>query len=153
MCPLCLCGEFLLRIQLTTETQRLHREERSADFSRKAASWLEFVAGPQCPVIKVASRLRVLQKTTCIKNPVIGLKPKVRVDLPSQFHARPVSDKPFATTVCGSNQGAWYGVDSVLQALSPLNNPIEGGSNAMRECQVKLGMKIDEVDGAWACSG
>ena len=64
---------------------------------------LEFVAGPQCPVITVASRLRVLQKTTCIKNPVIALKPKVRVDLPSHFHARSVSNKPFATTVCGSN--------------------------------------------------
>src|SRR5258706_15308022 len=88
---------------------------------------LEFVAGPQCPVIEVASRLRVLQKTTCIKNPVIALKPKVRVGLPSHFHARPVSHKPFATTVGGSNQGAWYRVNSVLQALSPLNDPIEGG--------------------------
>src|SRR6266545_4406879 len=114
---------------------------------------LEFVAGPQCPVIKVASRLRVLQKTTCIKNPVIALKPKVRVDLPSHFHARPVSHKPFPTTVCGSNQGAWYGVNSVLQALSPLNNPVEGSSNAMRECQINLGMEIDEVDGARTSSG
>src|SRR5258705_13958823 len=105
---------------------------------------LEFVAGPQCPVIKVASRLRVLQKTTCIKNAVIALKPNVRVDLPSQFHARPVSNKPFTTTVCGSNQGARYGVNSVLQALSPLNDPVEGSSNAMWERQVKLGMEIDE---------
>src|SRR5258705_12076181 len=89
--------------KVSYQTSSLCREERFADFSRKAASWLEFVSGPQCPVIKVASRLRVLQKTTCIKNPVIALKPKVRVHLPSHFHARPVSNKPFATTVCGSN--------------------------------------------------
>jgi hypothetical protein len=70
---------------------------------RNFLSRLEFVAGPQCPVIKVASGLCVLQKTPCIKDPVIALKPKMMVDRPSHFDARPVSDKPGATTVCGSN--------------------------------------------------
>src|SRR6185312_14512014 len=109
-------------------------QRRKARKAFSALASLEFVAGPQCPVIKIASRLRVLQKTTCIKNPIVGLKPKVRVDLPAQFHARPVSHKPFATTVCASNQRAWHRVHSVFQALSPLTNPIQRSSNALRSC-------------------
>jgi hypothetical protein len=37
--------------------------------------FLELVSGPQCPIVEVASRLRFLQKTASIENPVISLEP------------------------------------------------------------------------------
>src|SRR5882724_4511231 len=56
------CGDGVLR-------QRL-RHRVSPTRSR-----LEFIAGPQCPVIQVAAWLTFFDKFACIKNPVVGLKP------------------------------------------------------------------------------
>src|SRR5207244_3728878 len=52
---------------------------------------LEFVAGPQCPVIEVASWLALLNEFARVKNPVVGLKPQVTIRLPPPFRPRIVA--------------------------------------------------------------
>src|SRR6266849_9832419 len=54
---------------------------------------LEFIAGPQCPVIQVAARLTFFDKFACKKNPVVGLKPEMLVRLPANLRARTVSNE------------------------------------------------------------
>ena len=52
---------------------------------------LEFVAGPQCPVIEVATWLAFFDKLACIENSVVGLKPQMTIRLPTHFRPR-ISD-------------------------------------------------------------
>jgi hypothetical protein len=49
---------------------------------------LKLVAGPQSPVVEVAPRLRLLQESARIKDPVVGLKPEVAIRLPSDLSRR-----------------------------------------------------------------
>src|SRR5712671_1915735 len=55
---------------------------------------LEFVAGPQCPVIEVAAWLTLFDKLARVKNSIIGLKPEVTIRLPPHFEARTMPDEP-----------------------------------------------------------
>src|SRR5260370_38800118 len=68
------------------------------------ARLLEFVAGPQCPVIEVAARLALFHEFPCIKNPVVGLKPEMTIRLPAHLRAWTVSDETPATLSRRNNQ-------------------------------------------------
>src|SRR5260370_15649693 len=48
---------------------------------------LEFVAGPQCPVIEVAAWLTLFDKPARLKNFVVGLETPVTVRFPAHFFA------------------------------------------------------------------
>src|SRR6266446_10736855 len=72
----------------------------------------------------------------------------MRIHLPSDLGARPVPYEPCPAITRRPDQETGYGVHAVFQALSPLNNPVEGCSHAVRERPFNPGMKIDEIDGA-----
>src|SRR6266436_5624312 len=100
---------------------------------RLFSSLLKLVADPQCPVIQVASRFCFLQKTSWIKDSVIPLKVKMGIRLPSRLDARSVSNEPCATIACWPDKESGDRVDTILEALSPLNNPIERSSDIVCE--------------------
>ena len=61
--------------------------------------------------------------------------------------ARPVSDKSSSTAIRCSNQEAGYGIDAVVQALSPLKNPVEGQREILCGAHsFYMRMNINEVD-------
>src|SRR6266478_5129140 len=72
----------------------------------------------------------------------------MRIHLPSDLGARPVPYEPCPATIRRPDQETGYRVHAVFQALSPLNNPVEGRSHVMWERPLNLRMKIDEIDGA-----
>src|SRR6266404_4078096 len=72
----------------------------------------------------------------------------MRIHLPSDLDARPVPYEPCPAITRRPDQETGHRVHTVLQALSPLNNPVEGCSHAVRERPLNLRMKIDEIDGA-----
>src|ERR1700730_9051467 len=109
---------------------------------------LELVGGPQSPVVEVAPRLRLLQETARIKDPVVRLKPEVAIRLPSDLSAGPVSDESCPTTIGSPDQEPRHGVNAILQALSPLNNPVDRHRHVMRQCRFDVEMNVNEVDGA-----
>src|SRR3954453_2286603 len=74
------------------------------------------------------------------------------IHLPSSLYARPMPDKTCAATVCRPNQETGHGVHAVFQALSPLNNPVEGCRYLVWECPFNPRMKVDEIDGTWTRS-
>lgn len=114
---------------------------------------LELVAGPQCPVIQVAAWLTLFDKFACIKNPVVGLEPEMTVRLPVQFRARTVSNKTCIAVSCRNNQKSGDGVDSILQALSPLKDPVDGDSHTPRQRRFSARVYVNKVEGAGACRG
>src|SRR5258708_35084201 len=114
---------------------------------------LEFIAGPQCPVIKVAAWLTLLDKFACIKNSVVGLKPKMSIHLPAHFRARTVSDEACIALSRGNNQKSRDGVHSISQTLPPLKDPIDGGSHAVRQRRFSARVYVNKVDGAGASRG
>src|SRR5277367_2851832 len=75
------------------------------------------------------------------------------IHLPSDLGARPVSYEPRSAVIRRSYQETRYCVHAVFQALSPLNNPIEGRSYVVWKRPLNLRVKINEIDGTWArCS-
>src|SRR6266446_3422111 len=72
---------------------------------------LEFVAGPQCPVIEVAAWLTLFDKLARVKNSVVGLKPQVPIRLPPHFEARTVSNEACIALSCRDNQKSGDRVD------------------------------------------
>ena len=71
------------------------------------------------------------------------------IHLPSDLYARPVPDETCPATVCRPDQETGYCVHAVLQALSPLQNPVEGCRHIVWECPFNPGMKVYEIDGTW----
>src|SRR5882724_537437 len=69
------------------------------------------------------------------------------IHLPSHLYARPVPHEPCPAAACRPDQETGYCVHTVFQALSPLNNPVEGCSHVVWERPLNLRMKIDEIDG------
>src|SRR5882724_7325043 len=94
---------------------------------------LEFVAGPQCPVIEVAAWLTLFDKLASVKNSVVGLKPQVPIRLPPHFEARTMPDEPRIALSRGNNQKSRDGIHSVSQALAPLKDPIDGSRHIVRQ--------------------
>src|SRR6266699_1096153 len=94
---------------------------------------LEFVAGPQCPVIEVAAWLTLLNEFPRVKNSVVGLKPQVTIRLPAHLHAWTMPDEPRIALSRGNNQKSGDGIHSVSKTLAPLKDPIEGGTHTVRE--------------------
>ena len=114
---------------------------------------LEFIAGPQCPVIQVVAWLTLFDKLACVKNPVVGLKPKMSVRLPVNLRARPVSNEARIAVSRGNNQKSGDGIHSVSQTLPPLKNPIDGDSHAVRQRRFNARVGVDKVDGTRASRG
>src|SRR5260370_353194 len=100
--------------------------------------FLEFVAGPQCPVIQVAARLTLLNEFPRVKNSVVGLKPQVTIRLPAHLHAWTMPDEPRIALSRGNDQKSGDGIHTVSQTLGPLKDPIEGGSHTMRQCRFNV---------------
>ena len=114
---------------------------------------LEFVTGPKGPIVQVAARLCLLQKAASIENSVIRLKPQMAIRLPPNFRPGPVSNESGATPVCGANQKPRDGIDAIVKAFAPLNNPIERCRDAMRERCFHVGVNVDEVNRSGARRG
>src|SRR5258708_4243291 len=64
---------------------------------------LEFVAGPQSPVIEVAAWLALLHEFPRVKNSVVGLKPEVTIRLPAHFRARTLPNETCVALSCRNN--------------------------------------------------
>src|SRR5260370_23186901 len=114
---------------------------------------LEFVAGPQCPVIEVAAWLTLFDKFARIKNPVVGLKPEVPIRLPPHFEARTMPDEACIALSRRNNQKSGHGVQSISQAFPPLEDPIDGGSHAVWHRRFNARRYVDKVDRAGASRG
>jgi hypothetical protein len=52
--------------------------------------------------------------------------------------------------IAGAYQASWYVVDAIVQALSPLEDPIKRGSDVVRQCYLDVRMNVYEVDWAWS---
>src|ERR1700741_2283607 len=111
---------------------------------------LEFVAGPQCPVIQVAAWLAFFYELACIKNSVVGLKPEMSIRLPAHFRARTVSDESRITLSRRNNQKSGQEIPSVLKPLPPLKDPIDGDGDTVRQRCFNARVCVDKVDGAGA---
>src|ERR1700733_6142510 len=73
------------------------------------------------------------------------------IRLPSDFRARSVSDKAGATAIRSSDQESGHGIDAVVEALSPFDNPIERQRDIVRGKCFYVRMNINEVDRSWTC--
>ena len=73
------------------------------------------------------------------------------IRLPSDLGARSVSNKSGATTIGSSDQESGYGVDAVVQALSPLEDPVERQRDIVRSKCFYMRMNVNEVDRSWTC--
>src|ERR1700751_3185737 len=114
---------------------------------------LELVAGPQSPVVEVAPRLRLLQETARIKDPVIRLKPEVAIRLPSDLSAGPMADESRLTPIGRPDQEPRHSVDAILEALPPLKNPVDRQRHVMRKRRFDVRMNVNEVNGTGTCCG
>jgi hypothetical protein len=93
----------------------------------------KLVAGPQCPVVEVATRPGLLEKRTRKKDAIVCVKPQMAICLPSELRTMPVSNVSCATTVCSCNKESRHGVDTILNTFPPLKNPVKGNGDVMRE--------------------
>src|SRR5277367_6225086 len=59
--------------------------------------FLKLITCPQRPVIEIAAGLCLLQELAGVENSIVSLKPFMRVGLPANLRARPVSDKSCLT--------------------------------------------------------
>jgi uncharacterized LabA/DUF88 family protein len=107
---------------------------------------LKLIAGPQRPIVQVATRLRLLQEPASVEDSIVSLKPEMPVNLPLQLRARPVSDKSRFAIVCGPDQISRDRVDSVEDIFPPLKNPVDRCGHAVRKGCFDMRMNIDEVN-------
>ncbi len=68
------------------------------------------------------------------------------IRLPAHFRARTVPNKACITFSRRDNQKAGHGIDSVLQTFTPLEDPIEGGSHAVRKRCFSARVYVNKVD-------
>ena len=66
--------------------------------------------------------------------------------MPANLRARPVSHESCLAAICSPNQKSGHRVYSVLQTLSPLENPVDRDCDAVWESRFYPSMNIDEVD-------
>src|SRR5690348_18208652 len=59
--------------------------------------------------------------------------------------SRPVSNKPLPAVSCWNNKKAWHRVNAILQALSPLKDPVERPAHVMRNRGFDAWMQVNEV--------
>src|SRR5712672_4374554 len=74
---------------------------------------LEFVAGPQCPVVEVAAWLTLFDKLARVKKSVVGLEPEVPIRLPPHFEAWTMPDEACIALSCRNNQKSGDGVHPI----------------------------------------
>src|SRR5580658_3557456 len=113
-------------------------------FARNKFSKL--IAGPQRPVVEIATRAGLLEKRTRKKDAVVGLKPQMALGLPSELRTGSVSNVSCATTVCSCNKEARHGVHTILNAFPPLKNPVNGNGEVMWKQGFEVRMQVDKVD-------
>src|SRR5258707_4669046 len=123
----------------------LSREKRRSDVECPSLHYLKLVPSPQRPIVQISSRALCFQELACIKDSVIGLSPQVAIYLPMNLSSRPVSNKPLPAVPCWDNKKAWHGVNSILQALSPLQDPVERPTHVMRKRGFDARMQVNEV--------
>src|ERR1700722_1432776 len=97
-------------------------------------AFLKLIACPQGPIVQVAARLRLLQESTCVENSIVSLKPEMSVNLPSQLHARPVSDKSRLAIARRPDQKSRDRVDSIPDIFSPVKDPVGRCGHVVRKC-------------------
>src|SRR5260221_254 len=123
----------------------LSREKRRSDVECPALRYLKLVPSPQRPIVQISSRALCLQELARIKDSVIGLSPHVAIYLPMNLSSRPVPNKPLPAFSCWNNKKAWHGVNAILQALSPLEDPVERPTHVMRKRGFDMRMHVNEV--------
>ena len=74
---------------------------------------LEFVSGPERPIIQVATCLTFLDKLARIENPVVSLKPEVTIRLPAHLHAWTMPDESRIAFFRRNNQKSRNGIHAV----------------------------------------
>ena len=111
---------------------------------------LELVAGPQCPVIKVAAWLTLLSEFPRAKNSRVGQKPEVAIRLPVHLRAWTVPHETRVALSCGNNQKS--GRNTLRCASFPaLKYPIPGGSHTVRQRRFNMRVCVDKVGGTRTC--
>src|SRR5258707_9540541 len=123
----------------------LSREKRRSDVECPSLHYLKLVPSPQRPIVQISSRALCFQELACIKDSVIGLSPQVAIYLPMNLSSRPVSNKPLPAVSCWNNKKAWHGVNAILQALSPLQDPVERPTYVMGKRGFDMWMQVNEV--------
>src|SRR5258708_24248755 len=103
----------------------------------------ELIASPNGPVVQIAAGLCFFEKTARVEDPVISLEPQVTTRLPSDLGARSVSDKSGATAICSPDKESGYGINAVVQALSPLEDPVERQRDIVRSRCFHVRMNVD----------
>src|SRR5258708_7986873 len=111
----------------------LSREKRRSDVECPSLHYLKLVPSPQRPIVQISSRTLFFQELARIKDSVIGLSPQVAIYLPMNLSSRPVSNKPRPAVSCWNNKKAWHGVNAILQAFSPLEDPVQRPTHATRK--------------------
>src|SRR3984885_12189902 len=114
---------------------------------------LKPIAGPQCPIVQVAARLRLLQELASVENSIVSLKPEMSINLPMQLRARPVSDKSRLAVTCGPDQRSRDRVDPAQDIFPPLKNPVDRRGYVVRNCCFDMRVNIDEVKRTGSCCG
>src|SRR5262249_10114776 len=93
------------------------------------------------------------QEATRIEDSIVGLEPQVAVSLPADLCSGPVSNKTCAAAIRSPDQESWNCVHAVVEALSPLKNPVDGYGHSVGERCLDMRVDVNEVDWARACSG
>src|ERR1700722_20068472 len=107
---------------------------------------LKLIACPQCPIVQVATRLRLLQELASVENSIVSLKPEMLINLPMQPGPRSLSDKSRLAVACGPDQRSRDRVDSVQDIFPPLKDPVDRCGHVVRKCYFDMRMNIDEVN-------
>src|SRR5690349_14679756 len=123
----------------------LSREKRCSEVNCPALRYLKLVPNPQRPIIQISSTALFFQELSRIKDSVIGLGPQVAIYLPVNLSPWPVSNKPLPAVPCWNNEKPRHRVDSILQAFSPLQDPVERPAHVMRKRGFDAWMQVNEV--------
>src|ERR1700683_1915233 len=97
--------------------------------------------------------MRFLQEASCIKDPVLSLKPEVTARLPIDLSAGPVTNESCATIICRPDQKSWYSIHAILKIFPPLKNPVHRPRHPMGKCSIDARMNVHEVDGTGTSCG
>ena len=93
----------------------------------------------------------LLQELTGIENSVIGLGPDVTIHLPSRLYTWPLAHESSITISRSPDQSPGYGIDAVLKALSPIENPVGRDSHPMPPFRQHARVNVSKVH--WTRAG
>src|SRR5882724_2437417 len=127
-------------IETITRTIRVpYRENRSITKTSK------FVSGPKGDVVDISTRRRLLQELAGAENAVVRLKVSVSIDLPSNFHSGAIADKASPAAVGRDDQEPRHRIDSVVEALPPLDDKIRRKGYAADRLCLKPRVQVNEI--------